>query len=263
MFDVRIRHVGVFREPEAGTLRPDLAFLVFHVRGLMRVSFPGYDLSEPPPFLALTLPGERTSFSSGPDRENWVVLFESRDMRPSTSAAEVLLRHADQWVPVTRMAPVPETVVAGWQNEFARMRECFSGPTPANRLRAELGTAGAVRYMLDQQRRAEPGSPAAQLKRLLDDPANVRNTLQDLSRELAYSADHLRILFEREFHITPAEYRNRQRLAAANDLMAGSRLSLKEIAIRTGFCDQSRFSTVYKKAFGMTPRQALRQLRHG
>jgi len=263
MLDIRLRHVGVYRGIVAKSQTLDLTFLLFHVHGLVHMSFPGCDLSEPSAFFALIFPGELLTFSYARTRENWVVQFESDDIKPSQTPGDVLLRHADQWVSMPRMAPVETTALPRWQAEFAEIREAFARPTPASRLSAELATANAVRYMVDQQRSTQAVSPAARLKALLDNDTNARRTLEDLSHECGYSADHLRILFKREFQIAPAEYRNRQRLATANDLIATSRFSLKEIAYRTGFRHQSHFSAAYRKAFGISPRDAVKQLRQG
>jgi AraC-like DNA-binding protein len=258
-----LRHVGVYREVRSKRQRPRYAFLLLHVSGLVRMTLPGHDLVEPPPFLVLILPGELMTFAFRAPRENWVLQFTSGDLRPVASPGEVALRHGDGWVAAPRLVEVSPAQISGWREEFARLRELLAAPTPANRLAAELAVSGALRHFLDRPQPAAARTPAARFKALLDDRANLGRTLAELGRGCGVSPDHLRVLFRRAYGIAPAAYRERQRLAAVDDLMAATDLSLKQIAARSGFRHPSHLSAAYRKARGVTPREALRQLRQG
>lgn len=66
--------------------------------------------------------------------------------------------------------------------------------------------------------------------------------------------------FRRFFHCTPGEYLARCRMDRAVALLAESKLSLAEIALGAGFCDQSHFSNMFKRHFGLSPRAYRSQL---
>ncbi len=66
--------------------------------------------------------------------------------------------------------------------------------------------------------------------------------------------------FRRAFRCTPNEYRMRCRLCEAMALMPSKNLPLAEIALRSGFYDQSHFSTAFRGHFGIAPLAYRRQL---
>jgi AraC-like DNA-binding protein len=70
--------------------------------------------------------------------------------------------------------------------------------------------------------------------------------------------------FAREFKhsagVTPHYYLVRRRVERAQELLAGSDLSLSEIAFTTGFSDQSHFTRHFRHMIGMTPGQFRRSL---
>ena len=83
-------------------------------------------------------------------------------------------------------------------------------------------------------------------------PANVEGTWKLEDGEL---------ILKQQFQMAPLEYRNRRRMAKAMDLVANSRLSIKEIGANTGFDYASHFSLMFKKSFGLTPSEALARFR--
>jgi AraC family transcriptional regulator len=80
-------------------------------------------------------------------------------------------------------------------------------------------------------------------------------------RELAVEANvhpvHLTRTFRRRIGVTPGAYVQRVRLErAVAQLASGS--SLAEVALASGFADQSHFSRVVRASLGVTPRQLAR-----
>ena len=59
--------------------------------------------------------------------------------------------------------------------------------------------------------------------------------------------------FKLAYDKTPRSYIESVRIARAAKLLLTSKLTLAEIAYRTGFTHQSRFGVVFKKYYGMTP----------
>jgi AraC family transcriptional regulator len=64
-------------------------------------------------------------------------------------------------------------------------------------------------------------------------------------------------LFKQSMGITPHQYILQCRLNQAKHLLQHSDLSITEIAIRTGFCDQSHLTRYFKRIIGVTPKQLL------
>jgi AraC family transcriptional regulator len=60
-------------------------------------------------------------------------------------------------------------------------------------------------------------------------------------------------LFKQSMGLTPHAYIVRQRLEQAQQLLKSTNLPIAEIACRTGFCHQSRFSTVFRQYLHTSP----------
>lgn len=76
-----------------------------------------------------------------------------------------------------------------------------------------------------------------------------------LARAYGISERHLHRLFERA-QTTPAAWIRQQRLERCrSDLRDSPRTSITEIAYRWGFRDSGTFSKIFRKAFGVTPRE--------
>jgi len=260
MLDVEVRHVGVFRDAGRYKVqRTDLSLLLFHVRGLTRLVLPAHDLSPPPPCLVLILAGEAHGIAARSRCETWVVQFTCSGLTTAPAPGRVLCRHAGHDVAVPRYVPVREAGVPFWRREFTNLRDDLAAPTPAAMLDAALRCINVIRHLLSVP--DSGASPAARMKSLLDDRTCNRRSLKDLSRDCGFSVDHMRLLFRKRFGITPAAYRARKRLSVANDLIASSDLSLKEIAAVAGYRHASHLSADYKRAFGLPPSNAMRRFR--
>lgn len=80
-------------------------------------------------------------------------------------------------------------------------------------------------------------------------------TLQELADIAALSPYYFSRIFARETGMTPHKYLISTRMANAKFLLKTSQMSVKEIAIRSGFSDESGFCTTFKKQEGMTPKE--------
>jgi AraC family transcriptional regulator len=60
--------------------------------------------------------------------------------------------------------------------------------------------------------------------------------------------------FKSSTGVPPHQYVLRKRVESAQVLLADRRLSLTEIALRTGFSDQSHFSKIFRRMIGVAPR---------
>jgi AraC-like DNA-binding protein len=74
-----------------------------------------------------------------------------------------------------------------------------------------------------------------------------------LSGLVGLSAHHFCRVFKQSTGLPPHRWQVRQRVEKAKVLMLDADLSLAEIAVATGFADQSHFTTVFRKATGSPP----------
>lgn len=79
--------------------------------------------------------------------------------------------------------------------------------------------------------------------------------LADLAEHCDLSSTHIHRLFQRLLRMSPAEYLLALRLQEARRLLATTDEPLSEIALSTGFFDQSHFTKRFRKMTGMTPTQ--------
>lgn len=259
--NVQIRHIALCRFAQETAYTVPCPTISFVLAGHEFTESPGFRVGCGITGLSLHPQGLPIHFRFNERRENYAILFDSKDVRAGAAPDRVEIRHASEWVPIPLFVPVDVGLLEGWRLELERIRTAFLMPTARNRLRAELGVFNLVRHMMDSTAIASGISPAGRLKNLIDADSAESRSIESLCTDCGYSPDHLRILFTQEFGVTPKQYRIRRRMAEAMEWIAGSRLSPKEIAGRLGFSQVSHFSAVFKTAHGMPPREAIRRFR--
>lgn len=80
-------------------------------------------------------------------------------------------------------------------------------------------------------------------------------TMELLSRQFHYSVSTLSHLFRKNTGLALNEYIENLRLDEAGWLLRQSALSVSEIATCVGFCTPAYFSTVFKKKYGLSPKE--------
>ena len=80
-------------------------------------------------------------------------------------------------------------------------------------------------------------------------------TVADICHAVGCSKSTLLVGFKKSFGITVGDYITEQRLKAAEELLCGSERSINEIALDTGFSDQSYFSKVFSQSRGVSPKE--------
>jgi AraC family transcriptional regulator len=86
-------------------------------------------------------------------------------------------------------------------------------------------------------------------------------TLSQLAAIAGVSMSHFRLLFKHSTGETPYRYIQRFRVAQARNLLIATHLPLGEVALRTGFADQSHMTHQVRKIIGVTP-GTLRKQQH-
>lgn len=116
-----------------------------------------------------------------------------------------------------------------------------------------VGVMGTVqRY--DQSRGLD--SPdrliAAAVRRMLERPGEVRS-LSGLAEELGLSHRQFDRRFKAATGLTPRQFLLRARVQQACRRLLETRVPISEIALESGFCDQSAFTAQFRARMGMTP----------
>ena len=79
--------------------------------------------------------------------------------------------------------------------------------------------------------------------------------MKSLARELGVSYHWFRSTFAMHTGLAPHQYLLEMRLVRARNLLAETRLSVKEIAVQTGFQDEHYFSRLFRQKLNVTPSQ--------
>ena len=83
--------------------------------------------------------------------------------------------------------------------------------------------------------------------------------LSALAADVGYGYDHFHHLFSARYGVSPKQYQMRFRMENAKRLLSLGRYSCTEVAYLSGFSDSAQFSTLFKRAAGMTPAAYMRQ----
>ena len=81
--------------------------------------------------------------------------------------------------------------------------------------------------------------------------------LTEIAALAQISPYHFLRLFKKSMGITPHQYILQSRIDKAKNLLQSSDLSIADIAVRVGFCDQSHLTRCFKRILRVTPKQFL------
>ncbi|PJX13657.1 AraC family transcriptional regulator [Halomonas sp. 141] len=185
--------------------------------------------------LILDLPEDAPALT-GEHRE-LVALFDA----PRFFALDSALRHY--------LTFVESELARGFDNSATSFQQDRLAATLLGSLKARLGAEPSA-----AQRRINLHQIDRFIRRHLADELRVA----DLARLACLSEAHFSERFRAQTGLSPWQYVRRQRLHAARQLILQSRLPLTDIAIQTGFANQSALSHAFRSSYGASPRQ-LRQ----
>lgn len=100
---------------------------------------------------------------------------------------------------------------------------------------------------------SNPQSKAKLLKLYVDSFLESDVNFEKAATHIGVSQRQAIKLFKEEYGITPTKYLRFARLQAAQKLLESTEKTVSEIAQTLRFCDQSYFSSDFKKEFGMYP----------
>jgi AraC-like DNA-binding protein len=90
-------------------------------------------------------------------------------------------------------------------------------------------------------------------KRYIDENISKKMSLEEISAHVGCSRSTLLTGFKTRYGVTVNEYVTNTRLKKSSRLLLEGRLTVGEIALEVGFTDQSYFSKVFVKRYGVTP----------
>jgi AraC family transcriptional regulator len=104
-----------------------------------------------------------------------------------------------------------------------------------------------------QPRSGQPPLWLEHAKNLLYDQCTESLRITDAARLMGIHPVQFVRTFRRFVQCTPGDFIRRARVEKAAALLRDTALPLSDIALRTGFADQSHFSKVFRRIFGVSP----------
>lgn len=153
---------------------------------------------------------------------------------------------------------------AALEHLLAEMDEEYHGEQP---MREEVLSLMLRRLLIllyrhvPQMFAAEEGDSTAMIHRLqrrMETHYDEPTTLSELAADCHISSSHLSHLFKRVTGYAPMVYLMACRLSAAKSELCHSRRSIRDIAARCGFTDESNFCRTFRQSTGMTPTEFRR-----
>jgi AraC-like DNA-binding protein len=117
-----------------------------------------------------------------------------------------------------------------------------------------VGTAGVTRRLEPAGRQQIVGREFGPVLAYFRDHYQEVVTNERLARLAHMSVRSFERKFHRTFHLTPQAYLRKLRLRVASRWLVHGRQTLAEVAAACGFADQSHFTRVFRRQFGVTPR---------
>ena len=94
-------------------------------------------------------------------------------------------------------------------------------------------------------------------EQLLDIENSAYPTLDVLAKQAAMSPSKFKKVFHAVFGMSAFEFYQYHRLSYARHLIEGRNLAIKEVGLKIGYNNLSKFSQAYKRQFGYLPHQTL------
>jgi AraC family transcriptional regulator len=171
--------------------------------------------------------------------------FFAISLQPAT-AASALAEGTTPTGPLHLVAPVQHTL-AMRIGGFCAQR---GGDLSLEALCFEL--VGSMDQRAQVESRSPPGWLGLALE-LLHDCYAEELTVADIARSVGVHPIYLARSFRRHFRCTPGEFARFRRLEKAVTLLIRTSLPLADVALSSGFADQSHFTKTFARCFGVPP----------
>lgn len=148
------------------------------------------------------------------------------------------------------------------RDSFEKIRRTFLGKSFGYELeiKAELYHFFFLLYRYVPYQRTEPEHPEITRKlklvlQFIQDHYQRPVTVQELAEVCHFSEYHFMRFFKQHTNMTSIEYLNQYRLEMAARRLKATDFSVTSIALESGFNNVSYFNRIFKKKFGVTPRE--------
>ena len=91
------------------------------------------------------------------------------------------------------------------------------------------------------------------VKQLILDHLGAPLEVTELARACALSRSHFSRAFKCSTGVSPQDWIRQQRIARAKQLIQNTDMTLTQISLECGFCDQAHFSHIFTRSEGITP----------
>ncbi len=111
-----------------------------------------------------------------------------------------------------------------------------------------------LRNLLQERNAVRPDDPAARMTGYIREHyAEADFSLQAMAEAFGMSAPNLSTIFKRSIGVTILDYATQLKIAKAKELLAGSNMTLQDIALEVGYYNSTSFLRRFKQLTGMTP----------
>lgn len=141
-----------------------------------------------------------------------------------------------------------------WYNEQRVLDWFVTNKLPVRDTRGRIiGVMGTVRSYEGQRRTMQPMSQIDSTVNYIREHHQQRLTVEELADRAGLSPRQLHRKFRDVFGLSVQEFLIKTRIQAASDALLHSDVSISQVAIDLGFCDQSAFTQLFRKHTGLTP----------
>lgn len=161
----------------------------------------------------------------------------------------------------TRLPEQPVALSSGRPVRRARRLMRFCERSARSSARAERLSVDLLVTVADHYGAPQPPSWLATARETLSGQLDDAVSVRDLASRAGVHPMHLIRAFHRFFGETPKEFQRRRRLEHAAVLLETSHRSIVEIALATGFADQSHLTRAFTRAYGVPPAAYRRRSR--
>jgi AraC-like DNA-binding protein len=130
---------------------------------------------------------------------------------------------------------------------------CFSQPTLGAHVLASSDKAAVLAQLHPRIRGGLPPRALRRVREHIDGHLEETISIETLAGIVGLSMYHFARAFKQSEGLTPHEYLVRCRVRRAQELLASTDLPLSEIALASGFSDQSHFARRFREHVGITP----------
>jgi len=146
--------------------------------------------------------------------------------------------------------------VAGVRENIERVIALLLSDLPYRRMAATAAATALLTALAEAEHGLQDSAPGGVVQRamaMIEDGLEERMVLQALADRLHLSLPHFKKIFRAEAGMPPYEYIQRRKIECAKQLLAGTVLSVTEIAFRLGFPSSQHFAVRFRKLTAESP----------